>query len=194
MAVYARNPAITTARRSNCDLRSALTIDGFRRARVTISAVPTGRLKVGGPKKAVAELIPPIRAAKFDLIAELTGQTREDQAGIDAIEERAALAADIVPPRYLDAWARLQCQRPPYAAEEAWRRAIEDGGHFLDAWGADAETMQWTPGELFNVPRNGRPGGLAWQLKGEHVNALGEHRARLADGRTILRTEIRGPK
>jgi hypothetical protein len=109
-----------------------------------------------------------------------------------AIEERAGLAADSVPPCYLNAWARLQCQRPSYATEEAWRRAVVDVGRFLDGWGADAQTMQWTVGELFDVPRHGRPGGLAWQLTGELVEALGEHRARLAGGRTILRAEIRG--
>jgi hypothetical protein len=43
----------------------------------------------------------------------------------------------------------------PYATEEAWRRTIEDAGRFLDAWGADAQTMQRTPGELFNMPRDG---------------------------------------
>jgi excisionase family DNA binding protein len=32
--------------------------------------------------------------------------------GTDGIEERAGLAADRVPARYLDTWARLQCQRP----------------------------------------------------------------------------------
>jgi hypothetical protein len=111
-----------------------------------------------------------------------------------AIEERAALAANSVPACYLVAWARLQCQRPLYATDEAWRRAIEDVGRFLDGRGADAETMQWTAGELFDVPRDGRAGGLAWQLKGELVDALGEDRARLADGRTILRSEIRGRK
>ena len=30
----------------------------------------------------------------------------------DGIEERAGLAADRVPARYLDTWARLQCQLP----------------------------------------------------------------------------------
>ena len=52
-----------------------------------------------------------------------------------AIEERAAPAANSVP---------LQCQRPSYAIEEAWRQAIKDAGRFLDAWGSDAETMRWT--------------------------------------------------
>ena len=106
---------------------------------------------------------------------------------LDAIEERAAMAADRVPACYLDAWARLQCQRPISVAEGEWRLALDDGGHFLDAWGADAATMRWTAGELFDVPRGGLAGGLVWQLKGERVRALGEERARLTDRRTIKR-------
>ena len=47
--------------------------------------------------------------------------------------------------------------------------------------------MRWTPGELFDAPCDGRPGGLVWQLKGERVDVLGEDRARLEDGRTIKR-------
>jgi hypothetical protein len=48
----------------------------------------------------------------------------------DGIEERAGLAADRVPARYLDTWARLQCQLPSYAPVDTWQRAIEDGGRF----------------------------------------------------------------
>ena len=108
-------------------------------------------------------------------------------AEADAIEERAALAADCVPACYLDAWARIQCQRPLSVHPDAWRRAINDAGLFLDSWGADAAAMHWSAGELFDVPRAGRPGGLVWQLNGERVKALGEDRARLTDGRTIKR-------
>jgi hypothetical protein len=50
--------------------------------------------------------------------------------------------------------------------------------------------MEWSAGELFDVPRDSRSGGLIWQLTGERVTALGEDRARLADGRTIRRREI----
>jgi hypothetical protein len=103
----------------------------------------------------------------------------------DAIEERAALAADSVPACYLDAWARINHQKPATVSEAESRLAIDDGGRFLDAWGGDAATMRWTPG--FDVPRDGRPGGLVWQLKGERVDALGEDRAWLEDGRTIKR-------
>ena len=88
---------------------------------------------------------------------------------------------------HVDGWARLQCQRPFSTAESEWQRALDDGGRFLDAWGADAATMLWLAGELFDVPGDGRPGGLIWQLKGERVTALGEDRAGLADGRTIKR-------
>jgi hypothetical protein len=109
------------------------------------------------------------------------------EADESAIEERAGLAADRVSHAYLDAWARLNHQRPFGVSEFEWRLALDDGGQFLDAWGAAAATMRWTPGELFDVPRDGRPGGLVWQLKGERVDALGEDRARLADGRTIKR-------
>jgi len=109
---------------------------------------------------------------------------------LDAIEERAALAADRVPPVYLDVWARLNCQKPASVSEAKWRLALDDGGRFLDAWGADAAAMQWSAGSLFDLPREGRPGGLVWQLRGECVNALGEHRARLADGRTIERKRL----
>ncbi len=108
------------------------------------------------------------------------------------IEERAAMAADRVPAGYLDAWARLQCQRPLSVPDAEWRLAINDAGLFLDAWSADAAAMRWSAGELFDVPRAGRPGGLVWFLKGERVNALGEDRACLADGRTINRGSEEG--
>jgi hypothetical protein len=108
----------------------------------------------------------------------------------DAIEERAALAADCVPVRYLDTWAQLQCQWPLSVADAELRLAINDAGQFLDAWGADAVAMGWSAGALFDVPREGRPGGLVWQLKRERVEAVDEAGARVGDGRTIRRGEI----
>lgn len=97
------------------------------------------------------------------------------------------MAADSVPAIYLDAWARLQVQRPLSVAEEDWRRVVDDAGLFLDAWGEQAASMQWDARDLFDVPRQGRSGGLVWQLRGERVGALGEDHARLSDGRTIER-------
>jgi hypothetical protein len=74
------------------------------------------------------------------------------------IEERAGLASDSVPAVYLDAWARLNHQKPAGVSDAEWRLALEDGGRFLDGWGTDAATMLWTASELFDLPHGGRPG------------------------------------
>jgi hypothetical protein len=94
------------------------------------------------------------------------------------VEERAGLAADSVPAVYLDAWARLNCQKPFLVREGEWRLALDDGGQFLDAWGNKAAKMGWTPGELFD-----RPSGLVWRLAGERVVAMSEDSARVSSGR-----------
>jgi hypothetical protein len=99
-----------------------------------------------------------------------------------AVQERAGLAAGRVPAIYLDAWARLNCQKPFRVSEAEWRLALDIGGRFLDAWGHDAAALGWTPGALFDVAS-----GLVWRLSGGRVDALGADHARLNDGRTILR-------
>jgi hypothetical protein len=106
------------------------------------------------------------------------------------IDERAGIASDSVPALYLDTWARLNCQKPASVSEAEWRLALDDGGRFLDAWGEDAAALGWTPDELFDVPREGRPGGLVWRLAGERVEALGADHVRLGNGRRIMRGEF----
>ena len=104
----------------------------------------------------------------------------------DAIEERAGLAADRVPACYLDAWARLNHQKPASVSEAEWRLALDDGGRFLDAWGADAATMRWTAGELFDVPREWPAGRLGLAIEGRARRDLeATAHVRLADGRMI---------
>ena len=120
----------------------------------------------------------------FACNAPVTAVPESDEA---AIEERAGLAADRVPPVYLDAWARLNCQKPASVSETEWRLALDDGGRFLDAWGNEAAEMGWTPGDLFDVTA-----GLAWRLAGERVETIGADHVRLSDGRTIMRALMRG--
>ena len=98
------------------------------------------------------------------------------------------MAASSVPAVYLDAWARLNHQKPIAISESEWRQAIDDGGLFLDNRGEEATELQWSAGELFDVPREGAPGGLIWQLKGERVEALGEDHVCLGDGRMVGRS------
>ncbi len=86
------------------------------------------------------------------------------------------MAAGGVPELYLDAWARLQCQKPHGVTDEDWRLAIEDGGKFLDRWGKLAVEFGWTAADLFGVPLSDGTGGLCWFLKGRAVQSLGpEH-------------------
>jgi hypothetical protein len=101
-----------------------------------------------------------------------------------AIEERAGLAADRVPPVYLDAWARLNCQKPARVSEAEWRLALDDGGRFLDAWGELAVDVGWTSENLFSPAS-----GLLVRLEGATVETLGADHVRLDDGRTIWRSQ-----
>jgi hypothetical protein len=112
-----------------------------------------------------------------------------DGPNVAEIDERAGIAGDSVPTLYLDAWARLNCQKPTRVSEAEWRLALDDGGWFLDAWGTLAAELQWSADEVFDVPREGRPGGLVWQLMGERVDALGPDLARFGDGREVMRGE-----
>jgi hypothetical protein len=100
---------------------------------------------------------------------------------VSEIEERAGLA-DSVPAVYRDAWARLCHQNPADVSEAEWRRALDDGGRFLDAVGNHAAEFGCTPGELFDVSR-----GLIWRLGGERVQEIGPRRVRLRDGTTLER-------
>jgi hypothetical protein len=42
------------------------------------------------------------------------------------------------------------------------RFILAHGGRFFDQWGSLAVEFPWLPADLFDVPRDGRPGGLAW--------------------------------
>jgi hypothetical protein len=110
-------------------------------------------------------------------------------AEVEAIEERAAIVCETCPAPYVDTFAGLNHQKPFAVSDAEWRLALDDAGRFLDDWGADAADMQWSPGDLFDVPRPGRPGGLVWRLRGERVESLGWDHARLSDGRILKQVE-----
>jgi hypothetical protein len=94
----------------------------------------------------------------------------------DEIEERKGMAMESVPDRYLDAWARFQLQCPGGISEERWRQVVADARRFLDQWGKLADSFGWSPGDLFDVPRDGAT-GLVWWLKGRTVSTLGPEHA-----------------
>jgi hypothetical protein len=114
-----------------------------------------------------------------------------DEAGIGIAEieagERIGMAAGSVAEPYLDAWARIQCHKPMQVSDEEWRQAIDDAGKFLDTWSSLALEFGWTTGDLFDVPRDGSPGGLVWFLVGETVRALRPALATTESGRDFSR-------
>jgi len=56
-----------------------------------------------------------------------------------------------------------------------------------------AVEFQWTPADQFDVPRDGRPGGLVWFLNGEAVRALGPSSMKRAFGRDFERISHASP-
>ena len=87
---------------------------------------------------------------------------------------------------YLDAFARLQCQKPVRVSDAAWRQVIDDVGRFLDQRGS------LSAGDLFDVPRDNGTCGLVWFLKGERVRGLGPEHAVLWGGERVLDKLTRG--
>ena len=87
---------------------------------------------------------------------------------------------------YRDAFARLKCQRPIGVGEAARLRAIDDAGRFVDQWASLAVEFGWKPGDLFDVPREGKS-GLVWHLAGETVRSIGPDGAFTTSGRVFDR-------
>jgi hypothetical protein len=117
------------------------------------------------------------------ILATLAGVEREKADALSEPEEaqaavagRDGMAADRVPECYLDAWVRFKLQCPGGISEELWRQAIDDAGRFLNQWGKLADSFGWSPGDLFDVPRDGAT-GFVWWLKGRTVSALGPENA-----------------
>jgi hypothetical protein len=142
------------------------------------------RLALKAATKPPADLLAKLRAHKSEIVAALREDadvTRPEPDDVE-LEERKSMAMDSVPEPYLDTWARLQCQKPMRVSDADWRQAIDVAGRFLDQWGSLALEFRWAPADLFDIPRDGRPGGLVWFLNGETVRSLGpEHAVTTSD-------------
>ncbi len=121
-----------------------------------------GRVRVEAPAPLPSELMERLRAVKGEVFAllasgELGLSVLSDAAMVDAVEERAALAADRAPACYLEAWARLNHRNPTRVSQAQWQLALDDGGRFLDQWGCEAAQLGWTPAELLAKRKTPKP-------------------------------------
>jgi hypothetical protein len=70
---------------------------------------------------------------------------REERAAIVEFEGGASRP-------WAEEFAKLCCMaRPPMISEDRWQRAIDDGGRFLDRWGAEAERLGWQAADVFDA-------------------------------------------
>src|SRR5262249_54153051 len=90
---------------------------------------------------------------------------------------------DTVPERFNAAWEAMLAQCPPGVRPIVWQAATTDAADLFGYWGLQLKNLGFVPGDLFDVPHDGRQGGLAWFKKGSPVLALGRGFANLGDGR-----------
>ena len=91
--------------------------------------------------------------------------------------------SDAAPARYRAAWDGLLSQCPPRVKPAVWEAAIFDAATLFGDFGKLLEDYRWTPGNLFDVPYDGKQGGLAWFIKGSPVVAIGRAMVQCQDGR-----------
>ena len=164
----------------------------IRRAQQSLRIKPAKRGMADGWEWSLSEggqqnpkMSTPERLDTFANHGHLRGLNGAVSDGLDNLEERKAMAAGVCPEQFIDAFGRLQCQRPLSISEAAWRQAVDDAGQLLDQWGALAAELQWKPGELFDLPDRDKPGGLIWWIRGERIEALGPCYARTESGRAF---------
>jgi hypothetical protein len=75
---------------------------------------------------------------------------------ISGIEERNAVATGRVPEPCLDAWTRLQCQKPMRVSDANGGKPSMTRASSSTNGEALALEFQWTPGDLFDIPGGGK--------------------------------------
>lgn len=98
------------------------------------------------------------------------------------IEERVAMAVEVVPEEFARAWVLFQIRAPEWCEEQIWRRAIDDVAQFFDGGrGHAAAFFGWQSEDIF-----GRE-GLAFWLAGELTRGPGVNFIETESGRKFAR-------
>lgn len=95
-------------------------------------------------------LVPPRDSARD----KNTASSERPRPMSEDFEERAAIIehGTGVPREWAEGFARLDLtNRPTGFTDKRWRQLIDDGGRFLDRWGAEAERLGWKAEDVFGV-------------------------------------------
>jgi hypothetical protein len=68
-----------------------------------------------------------------------------------------------------------------------WEAAKHDAAILFGDFGRLLGKYQWARGDLFDVPHDGKSGGLVWFIKGSPVTSIGHSMAQTREGRIWLR-------
>jgi hypothetical protein len=135
--------------------------------------VDSGDLVLEAPEEIPADIIAGFKRHKPEIPRMLRAAVYPEPR----IVREPPFGSDGVPERYRAAWQALLAQCPPSVTPYVWEAAIYDGADLFGWWGAELDRFHWPPGDLFDVPYDGRRGGLAWFIRGDPVVALGPAKA-----------------
>jgi hypothetical protein len=153
-------------------------IRSARAAGVNLHITEAGAIKATGQRDAVARWVPALAKHKSEILAALS---EPDLAVVETWEERAAhLEYDAGLPRsWAEPFAKILCGIAPGDFDEGrWRRVIDGGMIFADAWAAKAFALGWRPEDVFGLhpfapAARSDVKGLAWLLAdGSRVVAI----------------------
>jgi hypothetical protein len=140
-----------------------------------------GRLVIAVSSKSDADLLSEIRAYESAVIEAIAAGP--SQGFCPTIMKVPPFGCDVVPERFAGAWEALTARCPPGVMPLQWQFALTDAADLFRYWGLQLIKLGFTPGDIFDVPRTGKPGGLAWAMQGNPALALGRSAAQLANGK-----------
>jgi hypothetical protein len=155
--------------------------------------VKDGGLVIAVTSKNDADLLSELRAHEGAIIQAIWAGAGADAISIipprpaeafrPPILQEPPFGLDQVPDRYRAAWEAFLTQCPAGGTPHVWQAAIFDAATLFGSFGALIDEYRWAPGDLFDVPRDGRPDGVIWFIKGSPVVAVGRGMVQCQDGR-----------
>jgi hypothetical protein len=135
-------------------------------------SVQAGRLIISIGSKSDADLLGELRARESAVIAclrkggatsvDLSNPARAAEPFWPRIVRVAPFGCDTMPDRFKSAWEAFTARCPTGVRPILWQAAVTDAADLFGHWGLQLVAQGFMPGHLFDVPNNGKQGGLCW--------------------------------